>query len=496
MDESVKKSHFLAFDIGAESGRTILGTLKNQRLQIKELSRFPNGMVNILGHLHWNIFRLFEEMKNGLRECASDFTSHPDGIAFDTWGVDFGLLAKDGSILGLPFAYRDSRTQGMMDEFFKRIPRERVYQLTGIQMMPFNSIYQLYSMVRDKSPLLEAASDILFMPDLFNYLFTGEKASEFTFATTTQLYNPTIGEWDGELLGALELSRSKLQQIVPPGTIGGNLQKDIADETGLTHVPVIACASHDTGSAVAAVPAEGKEWAYISSGTWSLMGVEIDKPNLSEQAMAFNFTNEGGVESTFRFLKNIMGLWLVQQCKKAWDKEYGYSYAELAAMAEAAKPFIAIVDPDDGEFLNPPDMPEAIRQYCGKTGQSIPAFPAEIARCAFESLALKYRLVLDQLREVYPNPIKIIHVIGGGAKNEYLNQFTANATGLPVVAGPAEATAIGNIMIQALALGHVTSLSEIRRIIRNSFPMVRYEPQQVEQWDAAYVRFKEILQVG
>ncbi|MCG8604270.1 rhamnulokinase, partial [bacterium] len=298
-------SHFVAFDLGAESGRTILGTLRDQRLSIRELNRFPNGMINILGHLHWDVFRLFEEMKNGLRLCASEATEKPDGIAVDTWGVDFALLAEDGSFLGLPFAYRDSRTEGMMAEFFKLIPRERVYKLTGIQMLPINSLYQLFAMSRAGSPLLRAASDILFMPDVFNYLLTGEMQSEFTFATTSQIYNPTQGGWDRELLAALEIPVEKLQEIVSPGATVGDLHPTQAEDTGLAQVPVIACASHDTGSAVAAVPAQGKEWAYLSSGTWSLMGVEMSAPVLTEQAHDFNFTNEGGVAGTFRFLKNI-----------------------------------------------------------------------------------------------------------------------------------------------------------------------------------------------
>ncbi len=488
-------SHFVAFDLGAESGRTILGTLQDQRLSMQELSRFPNGMINILGHLHWDVFRLFEEMKLSLQLCASESINKPDSISVDTWGIDFALLSEDGSFLGLPHAYRDSRTEGMMEEFYGLIPRKRVYQLTGIQMLPFNSIYQLYAMSRVHSPVLQTASDILFMPDVFNYLFTGEMKSEFTFATTSQIYNPTKGDWDEELLGALEIPITKLQEIVPPGTTIGSLHQTVARDTGLAQVPVIACASHDTGSAVAAVPAEGKEWAYLSSGTWSLMGVEMTHPVFTDEAMSYNFTNEGGVDGTFRFLKNIMGLWIVQQCKKSWDKVASTDFEQLTRLAERASPFRFMIDPDNPSFLNPPDMPEAIRGFCDKTGQEVPESHGEIVRCALESLAFKYRFVLEQLRHIYPHAIKTIHVIGGGAKNELLNQFTADATGLPVIAGPAEATAIGNIMVQALGSGYVSSLAEIRKIVRDSFELTSYEPREIERWDQAYNRFKNMLAV-
>lgn len=488
-------SHFVAFDLGAESGRTILGTLQDQRLSMQELSRFPNGMINVLGHLHWDVFRLFEEMKKGLQLCASESINKPESISVDTWGVDFALLAEDGSFLGLPHAYRDSRTEGMMEEFYGLIPRKRVYQLTGIQMLPFNSIYQLYAMSRVHSPVLQTASDILFMPDVFNYLFTGEMKSEFTFATTTQIYNPTKGDWDEELLGALEIPITKLQEIVLPGTTIGSLHQTVAKDTGLAQVPVIACASHDTGSAVAAVPAEGKEWAYLSSGTWSLLGVEMTHPVLTDEAMSCNFTNEGGVDGTFRFLKNIMGLWIVQQCKKSWDKVTSTDFEQLTRLAEKASPFRFMIDPDNPSFLNPPDMPKAIRRFCDKTGQDVPESHGEIVRCALESLAFKYRFVLEQLRHIYPHTIKTIHVIGGGAKNELLNQFTANATGLPVIAGPAEATAIGNIMVQALGSEYVGSLAEIRKIVRDSFELINYEPREIERWGQAYNRFKNVLAV-
>lgn len=481
---------FLAFDLGAESGRAILGELREGRLSLREIRRFPNGALNFRGHSHWNVFRLYEEMKESLRACAGEMREDLKGIGIDTWGVDFALLAGDGSILGLPYTYRDGRTQGAMEHFFTRLAPERVYRLTGIQFLPINTLFQLFAMVRDNSPLLEVASDLLFIPDLFNYLFTGEKRTEFTFATTSQLYNPWKSDWDDDIFAALGISPAIMQTVVPPGSLIGEISPAICQETGLPGpVPVIAPATHDTGSAVAAVPAAADGWAYISSGTWSLMGIEIPEPICNESAREFNFTNEGGVEGTFRFLKNIMGLWLVQGCRKAWKEARAYSYEELTQMAAASPPFVALIDPDRDAFLNPPDMPAAIRQFCHESGQSVPESPGGVVRCILESLALQYRSVLEQLREMISWPIHTIHVVGGGAQNRLLCQFTADATGLPVVAGPAEATAIGNILVQAIAMGYIGSLAEAREVIRHSFELVRYEPQDGGEWDIAYERF-------
>jgi len=489
----MKTHHFLGFDIGASSGRTVLGTLKDEKISTKELHRFPNDTVNILGNLRWNIVDLFENIKQGMKVCASEITTKPESIAVDTWGVDYGLLAADGNLLGLPYGYRDARTDGMMDEFFKIIPRDRVYGLTGIQFMQLNTLFQLFAMAQAKSPLLKIVSDLLFMPDMISYFLTGIKKTEFTIATTSQLYNPHKKDWDDDLFAALGVSKGIMQKIVPPGTVLGNLLEVVANETGLDLIPVVASASHDTGAAVAAVPAEGKDWAYISSGTWSLVGVEISEPIINKQSLDFNFTNEGGVGGTFRFLKNCMGLWPVQQCRKAWSIETELSYSEMTQMAAQAKPFVAVIDPDHSGFLNPPDMPEAIRQYCRQTRQVIPEKPADMTRSILEGLALKYRYIFDQLKQVYPHPINRIHVIGGGTQNKLLCQFTADATGIPVVAGPVEATAIGNIMVQAMGLGLVKSHAEIRRIIANSFELEKYEPQDTEQWEEAYNRFVNIV---
>lgn len=484
---------FLALDLGAESGRAILGSLESQRLQIKEISRFPNQMLPIHGHLYWNVFRLFEEIRKGLEICLAEVKIK--SLALDTWGVDFGFLAEDGTIIGLPFAYRDPHTKGAMKEFFKKVPKTQVYHLTGIQFIPFNSLFQLYALKKEGSFLLETATDLLFMPDLFNYLLTGKKKTEFTFATTSQLYNPSKGDWEEELFEALEVPKTLMQEVVQPGTIIGELDYEISRTYRGNPLPVIAVASHDTGSAVAAVPAIGQDWAYISSGTWSLMGIESQKPLINEQAMALNFTNEGGVEGTFRFLKNITGLWLLQECRKVWTREKDCSYERLISLAQEAKAFQHFINPDWEGFLNPLDMPEAIRKYCVRTKQKTPGSPAEFVRCIFESLALKYRVVLDQLRLVHSQPIRKVHIIGGGVKNRLLCQFTANATGLPVYAGPVEATSIGNIMMQALTLGAVHSVQEMRRVIRRSFELTIYEPERMNEWARAKEQYLEITEM-
>ena len=488
----MSSSFFLAFDLGAASGRAVLGRLDSQHLSVKEIYRFPNGMIPVGKHLHWDIDRIFAEIGRGLEICARE--TRIDSLAVDTWGVDFGLLSRDGTILGLPFAYRDPHTLGAMEEFFERIPRERIYALTGIQLLPLNSLFQLYVLKRDKPSLLDKASDLLFMPELLHYLLTGEKKTEFTFATTSQLYNPRSRAWEAELFDALGISESIMQEIVPPGSLIGKLEKNITRRLGWKDVPVIAVASHDTGSAVAAVPAQGEDWAYISSGTWSLMGVENRSPIIDDSALRLNFTNEGGVEGTFRFLKNITGLWLIQKCIDTWQQKREVSIETLLTKARDAKPFRFFLNPDWEGFLNPADMPGAIRQYCARTGQKEPRSFPEYVRGICESLALTYRKVLDEIRQIRSSPINKIHIIGGGVKNRLLCQFTADATGLPVYAGPSEATAVGNIMIQALSKGCVRSLAQMREIIRNSFETVVYEPSQVQDWEAAFGHFKNIVQ--
>ncbi|MEN6560466.1 MAG: rhamnulokinase family protein [Acidobacteriota bacterium] len=491
MTQPKDAAQFLAFDFGAESGRAVLGTLAGRRLTVHEVRRFPNAPLNLAGHIHWNVYALFDEMKAAMRDAAAAIGARPAGLGVDTWGVDFGLLAKDGSLLGLPFCYRDHRNAGAMEEYFKLVPRPALYEATGIQFMPFNSLFQIYAMVRERSPLLDAAAGLLFMPDLFNYLLTGRKAAEATIASTSQCLDPRTRTWIPGLFQAMGLSKKLLQDIVEPGTVLGELSEEVAGATGLRHVPVVATAGHDTAAAVAAVPAEGEHWAYISSGTWSLVGVEEKAPVISELSLRANFTNEGGVGGTIRFLKNVSGLWLVQGCRKAWSAEGPVTYDELTRAAAEAAPFAALVNPDAPDFLNPPDMPEAIAAYCRRTGQPVPGTRAALVRSLLESLALKYRSVIDQLRQVLGHPIEKIHVIGGGSRNALLCQLTADATGLPVVAGPAEATAIGNILVQAMALGRVGSPEDIRAVVRESFEPRTYQPSgRGPAWDAAADRFR------
>jgi len=483
---------FLAFDLGAESGRTVYGFLKNRTLQLKQISRFPNEMLRVHGRWHWDILRLFGDMKKGMILCAQEGLK-PDSVGIDTWGVDFALLAEDGSLLGLPYAYRDFNSSDIMLEVFEQMPRERIYTLTGTQFLPFNSLFQMYSLVQEESSFPAEARAVLFMPDLFNYLLTGEKATEYTYATTSQLYNPRRSDWEEEILDLTGLPKSLFQSIVPSGTIVGQLRPEIGEETGLDDLSVMAVASHDTASAVAAAPAKGEDWAYISSGTWSLLGLELSEPIINERALSLNFTNEGGVGGTTRFLKNICGLWLLQACRKVWEKDRPLAYAELISAAETAPAFHCLLDPDDPGFLNPPDMPEAILEYCSLTGQPVPESISGFVRCILESLAFKYRFVLDQLREVTSRPIRRIHVIGGGAQNRMLNQFTANATGLEVIAGPVEATAVGNILVQAFSQEGVVSLDSLRDVVRRSFPLVRYQPQETELWEQTYANFCTLI---
>jgi len=448
-----------------------------------------------MGSLHWDVLGLYREMLKGMRLCAANQTSSPMSIGVDTWGLDFALLDAKGVLLGAPFTYRDRRTRGAMEEFFSRISRGRLYQLTGTQVLPINTVFQLYSMVRDRNPQLEIASDLLFIPDLFDYFFTGVKRSEFTFATTSQLYNPRTGDWEDEIFEHLALSKDIMQEIVQPGTIIGELTENLAIQTGLRGVPVVAVASHDTGSAVAAVPASGKKFAYISSGTWSLMGVESQAPIIDEKTFRYNFTNEGGVCGTFRVLKNIMGLWLLQECRREWAKAREYSYGELIRMAEDAKPFGSVIDPDRPEFLNPADMSHAIEKFCRVTGQPSPQSIGQFVRLILESLALAYRHTLDQLKEVSGKLIEKIHIVGGGSQNHLLCQFTADATGLPVYAGPVEAAAIGNILVQAMAFGRTSYLEELREVVRRSFSLNLYEPRHTSDWDEAYERFMKLKQM-
>jgi rhamnulokinase len=484
--------NFLAFDLGAESGRAILGALDHGRLALEEIHRFanPNGKIN--GHLHWNLLGQWEELKTGLRKAASTGKVLA-GIGVDTWGVDFGLLGHNGEILGNPYMYRDSRTDGILDRAFKIVPREKIFDATGIQIMQINSLLQLFAMREADSSQLAAAETLLFIPDLFNYLFTGQKKAEFSIATTSQMYDPRKKSWAVELLKQLDLPAHIFPEIIPCGTLLGPLRNDVAAECSIAPVPVIAPACHDTASAVAAVPVEQADWCYISSGTWSLMGVELPAPIINDKSLKYNYTNEGGVGGSIRLLKNIMGLWLVQECRRQWLKEgHEHSYADLTKLAADARHFSAIVNPDHAPFLSPGEMPSKIQRFCDQTKQTAPDSPGQFIRCCLESLALTYRKTIEGLEDILGRRIQIIHIVGGGSQNELLNQMTADACNRPVIAGPAEATAIGNVLVQAMAIGEINSLADLRTIVRASSDLKRYQPRDAVSWNAAYSRYREL----
>ena len=486
-------SSFLAFDLGATSGRAIFGTLENGRLTTKELLRFPNQMLELNGHLHWNIFGLFESLKEGLCLCAKEKTEIK-AIGIDTWGVDFAFVGKDGAIMGLPFAYRDPYTDGIPDAYFKIVPRKELYAATGIQIMNFNSLFQLFAQSKSGLSQLAAADKVLFMPDALSYMLTGKQVTEYTIASTSQILNPATKQMEYGLLKAAGIEKDIFNPIVMPGTVIGTLTDTLAKETGLGKIPVVAVAGHDTASAVAAVPAEDECFAYLSSGTWSLMGIESAVPIINETSAELNFTNEGGIDGTTRFLKNITGMWLLEQCRAVWQKSgKNYTYGEIVSMAEASAPFVSLVDPDHPSFAHPTNMVSAIAEYCKNSGQPIPETDGAIARAIFESLALKYRFVLGKLSEISVNPIKTLHIIGGGSQNDILNQYTANATGIRTVAGPSEATALGNILIQAKAVGLIKSLGELRKTVRDSVSLKVFEPEDHQLWVQQTERFNKLL---
>lgn len=485
----------LAFDFGAESGRAVLGSFDGKTLHLRDVHRFPNKPVRIGAHLHWNVLSLFDDILTGIRKAAQDQAIASIGI--DTWGVDFALLDRNGELIANPYHYRDSHTDGMMEQAFNIVPRAEIFEHTGLQFMQFNTLFQLFALQQANAPALEIARTLLMMPDLFHYWLTGEKVSEFTDATTTQFYDPRKKDWARGLLDKLSIPHHFLAPIVGPGTVLGPLAQSIQAQfstPNLSATRVITPATHDTGSAVAAVPANAKHYAYISSGTWSLMGIESVTPIVTPQAQAFNVTNEGGVGS-FRVLKNIMGLWLVQECRRRWSAADGSEmpYSALVTLAQQAPPLKSLVDPDHHDFLHPDDMPAAIAARCRATGQAAPVDRAATVRCALESLALKYRYTLDQLEALTGQPVEVIHVLGGGSQNTLLCQFTADACQRPVLAGPIEATAIGNVLVQLLAQGVFASLDEARAVCRTSFPLTTYEPQNNTAWADAYGRFKQIM---
>ena len=483
---------FFAVDLGATSGRTIVGTLADGKVWLEELTRFPNNLIETGGHFYWDIYALYFEIIKGLKQAVRRGLQ-VESIGIDTWGVDFVCVGDDGALLRNPLSYRDPHTFGAMEEYFETaVPKEDVYRLTGIQFMNFNSLFQLYVMRRDGNAALRHAEKILFVPDALGWMLTGEAVCEYTIASTSQLLNPVTKELDARLLGSLGLDRSLFGRMVMPGTRIGTLTEEVQKMTGLGPVPVIAVAGHDTASAVAAVPAKDEHFAYLSSGTWSLMGIETKEPIINKVSYERNFTNEGGVEGTTRFLKNICGMWLLERCRKEWGDDAPADYGVLLSEAMKVPSFQSLINPDDPVFANPADMQGAIKEYCCATGQHVPEGYAEICRCIFESLALRYRQVAGYLKEMAAFPIDTLHIIGGGSLNEYLNQFTANATGLTVLAGPQECTALGNIMLQAKAAGIVGDIFDMRRIIAGSVAMKRYEPADKEMWNKAYEKFKSL----
>ncbi|WP_165043566.1 rhamnulokinase family protein [Dysgonomonas sp. ZJ709] len=490
----MKTHYFFAFDLGATSGRSILATVGGGKITLKELTRFPNKIISVHGKCYWDIYAIFEALKDGLKVVAAEKIKL-DAIGIDTWGVDFVYLGEDGSLLNLPRSYRDPYTNGIPEELFKVLPRKDLYELTGIQIMNFNSLFQLYAAKLENSPALEKAHDILFIPDALSYMLTGGKVCEYTIASTSQLLNPKTRRIEPELLDILGLNSNVFRPIIMPGETIGFLTEDIARECGVHKAPVIAVGGHDTASAVAAVPADGESFAYLSSGTWSLMGIEVKEPILTQDSYEMNFTNEGGVDGSIRFLKNIAGMWLLEQCRKEWGGTgVHYSYNEIVELSDSVAGFQSFVDPDDASFANPVSMVVAIAAFCEKTGQNVPKTHAEFVRCIFDSLAFKYRYVLECLQKMAPFNIEKLHIIGGGSQNKLLNQLTANSINMQVVAGPAEATAIGNVMMQSKGIGMFDSLQEMRLMVRNSIDLDTFYPQDVHLWDSEYNKFLNIIQ--
>ncbi len=487
------KKYFFAVDLGATSGRTIIGSINDSKFELEEVTRFPNNLIVQGGHYYWDIYALYFEIVKGLKEVARrqlDIVS----IGIDTWGVDFVFVGKDNAILRNPRAYRDPITFAAMDDYLKHVVAKRdVYDVTGIQFLNFNSIFQLYAMRKEDNAAFNHAKSILFVSDALSWMLTGEEVCEYTIASTSQLLDPRTKQLDERLLASIGLSRDKFGRMVNPGDEIGVLTEEMQQLTGLGPVPVIAVAGHDTASAVAAVPARNERFAYLSSGTWSLMGIETKDAIISDLSYERNFTNEGGIEGTTRFLKNICGMWLYERCRLEWPEEVRrLSHPELQGSAMEVEPFRSIINPDDQLFAAPSSMIDAIQTYCRQTCQPVPETPAEICRCIFDSLALRYKQVFQWLQEFAPFRLDVLHIIGGGSLNKYLNQFTANATGATVLAGPQEGTAIGNIMLQAKAAGQVKDIWEMRQIIANSLDLVKYEPTDKATWDQAYEKYLKV----
>lgn len=485
----------LAFDYGASSGRAIVGTYENKILSLKEVYRFASDPVYMNDVFTWDFLRLFLELKRGILKAYQGGDSDIASIGIDTWGVDFGLLSKDGQLLGNPIHYRDSRTDGMIEKACLRVPAEKIYEITGIAFQKFNTLYQLLALNEADSVLLKDADCLLFIPDLFNYFLTGEKKCEYTITSTAQLYDPVKGDWAYDLIKEVcpKVNTDIFPEVIPAGTKVGNLSESICNELGVKSIPVIGVAEHDTGSAVVSVPFYDTKSAYLSSGTWSLLGVELEKPIINETTRTLNYTNEGGINNTVRLLKNIMGLWIQQECKRHWEKlGETVSFNELDEACDKAAPFSAVIDVDDATFFEPNNMPIKIQDYCRRTNQKVPETKGEILRLVMEGLALKYREAIEGLEKIVGYKIPALHIVGGGCKNKVLSQFTANAINRPVYAGPIEATAVGNLVTQLIAMGEIKDLAEAREVVRNSFPIEEYVPADVEAWEDAYNRYKKL----
>ncbi len=491
--------NYLAIDIGAESGRTIVGALDGVQLTLTETHRFANGPVRLPDGLHWDVLRLWSDIKEGIGRSSLRIDHKLESIGLDTWAVDFALLDKNKSLLSDPFHYRDARTDGMLDEAFHRMPRAEIFAHTGIQFMQINTLYQLLAMSMKKSPLFDIAKTFVTIPDLFNFWLSGEITNEFTNATTTQCFDPLKRDWAKPVLDAMEIPLHLFGPVTDSGTQIGTLLPSLVEETGAGAIQIVLPACHDTGSAVVAVPAQNQDFAWISSGTWSIMGAEVHEPSLGEKALEYNFTNEGGVSrtrqgvGTWRLSKNIMGLWLVQECRREWMRAgEEISFDALTQFAAESEAFLAVIDPDVDEFIHPGDMPGRIQKFCVDTNQRVPQTKGQIIRVALESIALKYRLVLERLEELTGTRFDPIHIIGGGTKNKLLNQFAADATGRTVIAGPVEATAIGNILMQSIGMKHLGGLADAREIVHASFEPEIYEPNHNAEWAEAYSRLMKL----
>jgi len=494
----MRGSSFLAFDLGAESGRAVIGTLDDQRITTEEVHRFPNTPTRVGSSIYWDVPRLWNEMKRVIPLAQAKSREPLSATGVDTWGVDFAFIDANGELVENPHHYRDSRTEGVMEELLRRVPKEEVYARTGIQFMRINTLYQLYSLVLSKSPVLDSARRFLMMPDLFNHFLSGLEKSEFTDATTTQFCNPTKRNWDYELLRELSIPTHFLPEIIEPGTSLGLISGNLANELDVSkNTSIVAPACHDTASAVAAAPLENNRSAYISSGTWSLIGTEVEEPVISKESLACNFTNEGGVFRRFRLLRNVQGMWLVQECKRIWaSQRRDLSYDELVKLAREARPFVALIDPDDPRFIAPSNMVDEIIGFLEETRQDKPKNEAEFVRIILESLAFKYRFVLEQLEGLTGSGINQINIVGGGSRNSLLNQLTADFTGLDVIAGPVEATSLGNVLMQAVAIGLIGSHEELRSVVRNSFELRRFEPESRIAAEDAYKQFVALVDAG